>query len=147
MNTVSASNITQTPSGEHAPVEERTIAHSLLAQVPYHAAVEFIAVPCGIDAKGRLEVAMACVNDHRAVQQLQMHTGRLIKPVPAEKETVMQLIARNYGRQIERKKDARAPSARRLLEINSNGSTITIVNDIIHEAIRLTIVMVEPYYC
>ncbi|MBN1575030.1 MAG: type II/IV secretion system protein [Chitinispirillaceae bacterium] len=116
---------------------EVRIAHSLLAMVPYQVAVEVIAIPRGFDEKGRLEVVMTASGGHRALQLLQMHTGRLIKPVVAEKEIVLQMIAGNYGRQVQREGRAQAERPRASLSINPAESAVTMVNDIIHEAIRL----------
>ena len=66
-----------------------------------------------------------------------MHTGSLVRPAHAEKEKVLQLIDRNYGQQIERNKEKLPDIKRRSHTININKSIITIVDDIIHEALRL----------
>jgi type IV pilus assembly protein PilB len=115
------------------------VAHSLLELVPYQVAVEVIAIPRGFDEKGRLEVLMASTGDHRALQLLQMHTGKLIRPVFTSKDIVMQLIAGNYGQQRTQQPGASTPAEqlRRSLSINNNDSAVATVNDIVHEAIRL----------
>jgi type IV pilus assembly protein PilB len=125
-------------SNEQSVIETTTVAHSLLSLLPYQRAVEFIALPLRFDNKGRLEVVMATPGDHKALQLLQMHTGKLIRPVAAAKEMVLQLIARNYGNgPVIRKMDTPAKPAERIFSINPHETTITLVNDIIHEAVRL----------
>ena len=57
------------------PGEPRIIARSLLTLLPYRVAVEAIAIPWGIDAAGRIEVAIAAIGDHKALQLVQIHIG------------------------------------------------------------------------
>jgi len=127
-----------------SPVVQKTgaeadlhIAHSLLAILPYHVAVEMAALPRGFDAAGRLEVLMASGSGHRALEIVQMHAGRLVKPVYEKREVILQMVAENYGPQAQGKVSKEQATMRPAMSVSMNESAIVIVNDIIHEAIRL----------
>jgi len=114
-----------------------TVSRSLLSLLPYHVAIECTAIPLRFDKNNRLEVLTAST-DHKTLQLLQMHTGRLIKPVHADRETVLGCIAENYGQIAEKHENSeRQTDPHRTFSLNLNDSTINIVNDIIHEALRL----------
>ena len=55
----------------------------------------------------------------------------------ADREFVLQMIVANYGKQIEQAKEQRSDTMQGSLSIHPSASATTIVNDIIHEAIRL----------
>jgi type IV pilus assembly protein PilB len=127
-----------------------SISHSILSILPYHMAVEYFVLPLSIDSKGRLEALMAYPHHAENLQVLQMYTGMTVKGIGADKEFVLSMIAKHYGND---KKETRekgvmesVSSSRRLL-YNVNDSTITVVNDIIHEAIRLKAsdIHLEPF--
>jgi type IV pilus assembly protein PilB len=115
-----------------------TITRSFLQLLPYEVAIECAAIPLRYDSKGRLEVLMATPGDHHILQLLQMHTGKTIRPVHASREEVIKCIAENYGEvSIKKENNRQAGQIRSVLSLNLNESAITIVNDIIHEALRL----------
>lgn len=149
MKTVAASLPVSVHSTAEAGIsKEITVAHSLLALVPYHVAVEVVALPIGIDARGRLKMAMAFPSDYYSLQLLQMHTGRLVVPVAMPKKDVLNCIAVNYGDRTERsEKNTTAATVHHPFSINTGDTTVAIVNDIIHEAIRLRAsdIHLEPF--
>jgi type IV pilus assembly protein PilB len=125
-------------SDKQTAIETITVAHSVLSLVPYQAAIEFGAMPLRFDNKGRLEVAMAMPGDHAALEILQMHAGKQIRPIAVAQETVVKLIARNYGHERVARENGSMPKPHeRSFSINPHETTVTLVNDIIHEAIRL----------
>ena len=127
-------------------LKEASIPHSVLSLVPYDLAVEYSVLPFGLDDAGRIEAAMEL--DIDSLQKLQMALGRTIKPVNVAHEAIMSLIGRHYGSQAAgREREAREKAKERRLIYNSSDSTITIVNDIIHEAIRLRAsdIHMEPF--
>jgi type IV pilus assembly protein PilB len=129
-------------------LREITIPHSVLSLVPYDLAVEYSALPFGVDESGRIEAAMECGPDLDALQKLQMALGRTIKVTNMPREAVMSLIGRQYGSQVRARDQAAKEQAKeRRLIYNSGDSTITMVNDIIHEAIRLRAsdIHMEPF--
>lgn len=119
------------------PDELHSIPRSLLALLPYPIAVEYIAIPLEITDKGFLRMLCADPFNHKTLQLLQMHTDRIIIPVPGEKEQVLQLIVKNYGKQITEKKTRENEPVRKKMAVSLHESATTIVDDIIHEAIRL----------
>jgi type IV pilus assembly protein PilB len=134
-----------------SPLDSVSISHSILSILPYHMAVEYFALPLNIDSCGRLEALMAYPGHVETLQALQMYTGMTIKPIPAAKEFVLSMIAKHYGAEKKQGSESRivepnAGGSKRLL-YNANESTINIVNDIIHEAIRLRAsdIHLEPF--
>jgi len=133
-----------------AALSSVSISHSILSILPYHLAIEHFALPLSIDSKNRLEVLMAYPHHIETLQALQMYTGMAIKGIPAEKEFVLNLIAKHYGsdkKESHDKATVEAVASTRRLQYNPNESTVTIVNDTIHEAIRLRAsdIHLEPF--
>jgi type IV pilus assembly protein PilB len=132
-------------------LDSLSISHSILSILPYHIAVEYFALPLNIDSKGRLEALMAYPGHVETLQALQMYTGMAIKPVSGAKEFVLSMIAKHYGAEKKQGSESRivepiTGGSKRLL-YNANESTVNIVNDIIHEAIRLRAsdIHLEPF--
>ncbi len=123
--------------------EQVSISHSILSRIPYQIAVEYFVLPYAVDGKGRIEALMAYPNDAETLQSLQLCTGALVKPRAVTKETVMKLIARHYGEAAtntgatgDGEKAVKQGGPQRL-NFDSRSSAITMVDDIVHEAIRL----------
>jgi type IV pilus assembly protein PilB len=120
-------------------VDGLSITHSTLSLIPYHLAVEYFALPIGLDSHGRIETLMAYPHDAETIQAIQLHTGVPVKPVPADKDMVMGLIARHYAVG-GTKKDASAEgrdTPKRRVSLNVAGSTTAMVDDIVQEALKL----------
>ena len=117
--------------------EFRSVPRSLLAHLPYQIAVECVALPLEYTEKGYLRVLSAEPYNHKTLQLLQMHTGKKIIPVPEDRETILQLIVKNYGKQIKEEKTPETKPEQKKMAVSIHESAITIVDDIIHEAIRL----------
>ncbi len=125
------------PSAE--AFEAVSIPHSILSLVPYNTAMEISRCRTSVDEHGRLRVVMAFGNDALILQQLQLCTGRIIRPTVLDKDAVLRLIAKHYGALAgnEQRSAAASPEKRQeRLTYNQTSSTVGIVNDIIHEAIR-----------
>ncbi|MBD3316481.1 MAG: type II secretion system protein GspE [Chitinivibrionales bacterium] len=139
------------------------VSHRVLKCVLRAVAIEYFVFPVAVDETGRLEVLAAYPTDAESLQALQVVTGMLVKPVPASKDEVLALIAKNYGTDPEsvghddtggRKRDpgeserpARgAPSGYRL-GYSPKQSTVGLVDDILHEAQRLRAsdIHLEPF--
>lgn len=146
MNAISVSSIKDEKKSISKEIDALSISHSVIALIPYNIAVEYLALPFSIDKRGCLETLMASPCDTGIIQKLQMYTGRLIKPIPAEKEAVLQLISRHYGSYSEKavKEDSKAE---RRLGVNLNESATVIMDDLIHESIRLRAsdIHMEPF--
>jgi type IV pilus assembly protein PilB len=132
------SNIVKT---EVDPTSVFSISHTILTLIPSHLAQLHNAIPHTFDTKGRLEVLMADPSDLQALQALQMHTGKCIKPKKIDNATLQKLILEHYGTSAqEPHKKASVPQQAtniRKLSFNPSETTVVIVNDIFHEAIRL----------
>jgi len=114
-----------------------SISHSILSFLPYNLAIEHLALPLNVDSSGKLEIIMVCPHDITTIQVLQIFTGMKIKPKECKKEQILKLIAHHYGPQSEKITRKNIEKADSRLAINFNDSAINIVNDIVHEAIRL----------
>jgi len=130
--------------------EAISIPHSILSLIPYNTAMEYFALPYSVDEHGRLSVIMAFGNDALTLQQVQLCTGHIIRPLVLDKEFVVRLIAKHYGALAgkEQQNDVRVETKRQeRLTYNQTNSTVGIVNDIIHEAIRLRAsdIHLEPF--
>jgi type IV pilus assembly protein PilB len=144
--------VIQNPSfTDNTPVldrlKESSIPHSVLSLIPYDIAIEYSVMPFGVDGQGRLEVAMES-GDIDSLQKLQTVLGRTIKPHDMPRDAVMTLIAKHYGTQIHAREQGEKEQAKnRRIIVRNTDSTITIVNDIIHEAIRLgaSDIHLEPF--
>ncbi len=127
-----------------------SISHSVLSRIPYHIAIEYFILPYSIDEKGRIEVLMAYPHDAEMIQAVQLHTGVCVKPIKIGKDYLLKLIAKHYDiaksedEKAEELKEERGPQR---LSYSRTDSTISIVNDIIHEAIRLRAsdIHLEPF--
>ena len=132
--------------------ETISITHSILYRIPYAIAIEYIVLPYGIDKKGRIEVLMAYPHDTAMIQAVQLHTGVCIKPRAISKDNILKLIALHYDKKHSEQSSEMATSGieeKRLprLSYNRNDTTITIVNDMLQEAIRLRAsdIHLEPF--
>jgi len=128
--------------------EKKSISHSILSKIPYHLAVEYFILPYGIDTQGRILALMAYPHQAEALQSIQLYTGALIRPKKIAKDELIKLIAKHYGvgqessarqkgKDGQQRQSAGSEPAASRLSYNQNDSTINLVNDIIHEAIRL----------
>lgn len=129
----------QTTVHDKTMAKDITVSRSLLSLLPYQMAIECVAIPQRFDAKGRLEVLMTTPVDHNVLQLLQMHTKKTVRPLPALREEVLRSIEANYGSVLVKSSAAEQGGAshQRSFSLNLQESTINIVNDIIHEALRL----------
>ena len=132
--------------------EGLSIPHSILSVIPYNLAIEYFVLPYGIDEHGRIQALMAYPGDAETLQHVQLHTGVCIRPVEVPKDALLPLITKHYGAlasvATEKKNQEDAPaSSRKRLAFNETSSTITVVNDVIHEAIRLRAsdIHLEPF--
>jgi type IV pilus assembly protein PilB len=115
----------------------QSISQSILSLIAADFAIEYVALPFATDEHGRLEVLTENPFNIDTVQGLQMHTGMVIRAYPSTRDTILKLIDFFYGsQQIEHTVNSRSERQRRF-SINLMESTIVILNDIIHEAIRL----------
>jgi type IV pilus assembly protein PilB len=128
-------------------LKEASIPHSVLSLIPYDIAIEYSVLPTGVDGQGRLEVVMEYAADIDALQKLQVLLGRCVRPGNLERTAVLSLIDKHYGPQARKIHDAGAQEQARKLIYNKDTSTITMVNDIVHEAIRLRAsdIHLEPF--
>jgi type IV pilus assembly protein PilB len=129
-----------------SPLPELSISHSILSLIPYNLAIEYFAIPYNIDSKGRLEVFMVSPENPDILQKLQLFTGRLLKPNKTNRENLLKLISKHYGPVSEKNHKEQKESEKRF-SINLTASAITIVNDIIHDAVRLRAsdIHLEPF--
>lgn len=118
------------------PVTELSVSHSILSIIPYNLAVEYLTFPYDIDSRGRLEVRMVCPEDTESLQKLQMYTGKLLKPVKTDRNTLLKLISMHYGPVSESVNSEQKRTEKRF-SLNLAQSATVIVNDIIHDAVRL----------
>lgn len=127
-------------------LQELSISHSILSLIPYNLAIEYFAIPYNIDSKGRLEVFMASPENPNILQKLQLFTGKLIKPKKTNRDNLLKLISKHYG-QIKEKNRKEQNESEKRFSINLTTSAITIVNDLIHEAVRLRAsdIHLEPF--
>ena len=114
-----------------------SLPHSLLSLIPYDLAIEYSVLPFGLDAKDRLDVAMDFAGNIDRLQKLQTVLGRVVKPVQLDRANVLSLVAKHYGPQVEKAGKLEEQQRERRLISNAGDSIVTMVNDIIHEAIRL----------
>lgn len=122
-----------------------SISNSVLSRIPYHVAIENFILPIAVDERGRIEALMAYPENAEMVQAVQGYTNSCIKPTGVAKETLLKLISRHYDQEVRdrlaaggaSRTDYSAGSAPQRISYNHQSSTIAIVNDIIHEAIRL----------
>ncbi len=135
---------------EHTSVEEKvmfdqfndlSISNSVLTQIPYHVAIEYFVLPYAVDEKGRVECLMAYPHDVDMIQAIQLHTQSFIKPKEIDKDSLLKLISKHYDRDnsattYDNEKEELSTAPQRI-SYNKQNSTISVVNDIIHEAIRL----------
>lgn len=128
---------------------EITISHTVLSLVSFQIAQLYCAIPSGFDNKGRLEVLMATADDCLVIQILQMHTGMTIRPRQMDKEVIKKLISDHYGDRNNAKNvtSKQQEKINKKLTFNPEETTVVIVNDIIHEAIRLRAsdIHLEPF--
>src|SRR5512133_3224428 len=120
---------------------EFVIPHNILTLFSAQIAQLYSAIPHTFDTKGRLEVLMADPSDLQALQALQMHTGKCIKPKKIDNATLQKLILEHYGtpaQEPHKKTSVQQQTTNiRKLSFNPSETTVVIVNDIFHEAIRL----------
>jgi type IV pilus assembly protein PilB len=128
------------------------IPNSILSFIPYALAAEYFVIPTGVDEKGRIEALMAYPSDHQTLQRIQLYTGKLIKPTAISKEEILQIIAKHYGAITESSKNVPTPLKEDLktscrLSYNKTNTTTVLVDDILHEAIRLRTsdIHLEPF--
>lgn len=147
-STISQSSVTS----QTDMFDNMSVSHSVLSLVPFAMAIEYFAIPYKIDEHNRLEMLMAYPHDATGLQTLQMVSGHLIKPVPVERERLLQLIKKQYGETQKAKgastSDAQsAPAVSRRLIYNPHNTTTVVVDDILHEAIRLNAsdIHLEPF--
>lgn len=136
-------------------LEGISISHSVLSHIPYAIAIEYFVLPYSVDEKGRIEVLMAYPHDAEMIQAVQLHTKVCIKPTQMGKDRLLKLIAKHYD--VLKKEGESQPSRKASAGLEESGpqrlsysktdSTISIVNDIIHEAIRLRAsdIHMEPF--
>lgn len=127
---------------------EITISHSILSFLPDHIARNYCVIPSAVDNKGRLEILMENTSDYQKIQTLQIFTGKIIRPRITPKEAILKLIDDHYGKRTESTiSDITMKKADKRLIFNSADSTVTVVNDILHEAIRLRAsdIHLEPF--
>jgi len=129
-----------------SPLQELSISHSILSLIPYNLAIEYLTIPYNIDTKGRLEVMMVSPENPDTLQKLQLFTGKLLIPRKTNRDNLLKLISKHYGPISEKNPKEQKDSEKRF-SINLSASTITIVNDIIHEAVRLRAsdIHLEPF--
>ena len=147
MTNTSTSSLQTLQKSISKEINALSISHSILTLIPYNIAVEYFALPFAIDLKGRLETLMAFPHDTGTIQRLQMYTGKLIKPISVEKDALLQLISHHYGSYSEKTIKEDNTKAERRLGVNLNESATVIVDDIIHESIRLRAsdIHLEPF--
>jgi type IV pilus assembly protein PilB len=116
-----------------------SIPHSILSLVPYNIAIEYFVLPYSIDEKGRIQALMAYPGDVPTRQHIQLHTGVCIRPTAISKDALLRLITKHYGALAVSSESTQHthPAPKDRLIFNQQSSTIGIVNDIIHEAVRL----------
>jgi type IV pilus assembly protein PilB len=130
--------------------ETLSIPHSVLSQIPYTVAIEYFVMPYGVDSKGRIEVLMAYPHDCETIQNIQLHCGACIKPQPIAKETLLKLISKHYGALASSPKQGDLPheiKSSRRMSMNHGDTTLVLVDDVIHEAVRLRAsdIHMEPF--
>jgi type IV pilus assembly protein PilB len=125
------------PEGFSEKLKELSIPHSILSLISYEIAVEYAVLPFSTDDKNRLEVAIANDVGLECLQNLQTVLGRCVKPLYLERTMVFALIDKNYGPQIRNQQGGKERIQEHRFIFNKSDSAITLVNDIIHEAIRL----------
>jgi type IV pilus assembly protein PilB len=139
--------VTAPSSGLAEKLKTLSIPHSVLSLLPYGIAVEYSVLPFGIDDKGRLEVAMEYGADFDGLQKLQTVLGACVRPHLLDRASVLSLIDKSYGPQAKRSQAAEERGRERKLVYKAELSTVTMVDDLIHEAIRLRAsdIHMEPF--
>lgn len=123
-----------------------SISHSVLSKIPYKIAVEHVVIPIGYDQKGRLEILIDKL-DASTIQTIQMFVGTPIKPKTCPRESILKLIGQYYGDQIEKHRNDDNSITKKQIQNHAHDSAITIVDNIVHEAVRLRAsdIHLEPF--
>lgn len=114
-----------------------SISQSILSLIPPDIAIEYAALPFATDQYGRLDILTDNPYIIDTIQILQLHSGMIVRPHGAPRDIVLQLIDFFYGSQQFEQKTQASNNKQRRFAINLLETTVVIVNDIIHEAIRL----------
>ena len=139
-----------------------SIPRSVLALIPYQVAIEYFVLPVGIDDCGRIHVLMAYPGDSRTLQAVQIVAGRTVRPRSCAKEQLLKRIAGAYGvgdaapalddghssaEAGDQRSGHHSSAGLHHLSYNKTNSAITIVDDVLHEAIRLRAsdIHLEPF--
>ncbi len=132
--------------------ERISISHSVLSLIPYTIAIEYFVLPYSVDDKGRVEALMAYPHDSDMIQAIQLHTGQCIRPKAIGKDYILKLISNHYDiDKVENREETQKPQEEnnvpQRLSYNRIDTTISVVNDIIFEAIRLRAsdIHLEPF--
>ncbi len=127
-----------------------SIPHSILQRIPYQVAIDYFVLPYAVDDAGRIEALMAYPSDPEHRQCIQMHAGAPVRGKSIDRDALLTLIAKHYNAASASRRDApgvsRSQSAGRLA-YDATASTVTVVDDMIHEAIRLrsSDIHLEPF--
>ncbi|MBD3422076.1 MAG: type II secretion system protein GspE [Chitinivibrionales bacterium] len=151
METIKAHIFSKTNRDILSQYESISISHSVLSLTPYQVAIEYFTLPVSVDEKGRVQALMAYPHDVETLQNVQLVLGKPVRPVEATKDQVLKLINKHYGRQSDTPHESVNSTGREerydLLSYNRTDSATTIVNDVVHEAIRLQAsdIHIEPF--
>ena len=126
-----------------------SIGHSVLSIIPYSLAIEYFVLPIRYDNSGRLEVLMAYPHDAEVLQAVQLSVGAVVRPYGVPKAELLPLIKKHYGpAALNKKSNAQQNGANATrLAYSRNHTAMVIIDDIIHEAIRLgaSDIHLEPF--
>lgn len=128
-----------------------SIPNTVLKLVSYQVAIEYFVLPIALDDYGRIEMLRAYPHDSELLQKIQLITGAVVRPRTIDKEQILKLIAKHYDSTVssassgESGKKATAPADR--LQLSKNSSAMSLVDDMIAEAIRLRAsdIHIEPF--
>jgi len=122
-------------------LDSLSIPHSVLSVVPYEMAIEYFVLPYAVDETGRISALMAYPNEVEVLKAVQLVTNAPLKPTTVPKDTILKLIRKHYGASVERKTGEGSGSGergvRQRMAFNKTDTTVAVVNDVMHEAIRL----------
>ena len=141
-NSVGAAGTPGLAMGGNCPdLDSLSIPHSVLFVVPYEMAIEYFVLPYAVDETGRISALMAYPNEVEVLKAVQLVTNAPLKPTAVPKDIILKLIRKHYGASVERKAGEMSGSGergvRQRMAFNKTDTTVAVVNDVMHEAIRL----------
>jgi len=117
-------------------LENITISRSVLALIPYDSAIEEGVIPFSIDEDKSLTIFISVKHDMEKVQRIQMISGCRVKLKYVDRERLLPFIVKQYDQHDETQSTTHQTKSRTTFSLNPNDSIVSIVTDLLWEAIR-----------